>query len=152
MNPLKILNELSLDNLRKKFPSVPEHALPEFNYSDKDANGLTKCLIDFLTLKGHYAVRINTQGQYNERLKAWTKSTTRLCTSDVHSCIFGKHLSVEIKFGKDQLSEHQKATRNDIILSGGFYFVAKNFESFYSWYNELEQALSEKKTPEVVVI
>lgn len=152
MSAIEILNQLAKGDIQAKYPSVPQHALPKFNYSDKDSSGLTKSIIDFLTLKGQYAVRINTQGQYNEGLKVWTKSTTRLGTADIHACIKGKHVSIEVKIGKDKLSEDQIETMASVVKADGLYFVAKSFESFYLWYNEIESSLSKEKRKEAVAV
>ena len=132
---LKELSELSFNALRTKHPAVPEHALVKTKYSDKTANDLTKAIIDCITLGGGYATRVNTQGQYNEKLGKWTKSTTRLGTSDIISLVDSKFIAIEVKIGKDKLSEHQIKTRDEIINSGGFYIVATSFSEFIKWYD-----------------
>jgi hypothetical protein len=85
MNALKELSALAFEAKKAKFSHIPPHAVPRPKYSDKNANELTKSIIDFLKLKGCYAVRINTQGQYQPKLKRFTKSTTQRGTADVHA-------------------------------------------------------------------
>jgi hypothetical protein len=133
MEALKELSRLALDRKRQQHPLFPEHALVKPKYSDKDANGLTKCILDYIRLSGGYAVRINSQGQYNERLGQWTKGTTTRGTADIHACLNGKHLSIEIKVGRDQQSDHQKEAQNEIEQAGGLYFIARNFQAFADW-------------------
>jgi hypothetical protein len=46
---LNVLCELQMEEKRRKYPSTPENYLVKPNYSDKTANGLTKCIISFST-------------------------------------------------------------------------------------------------------
>ena len=50
------------------------------------------------------------------------------------ACIRGKFLSIEVKVGKDKLSEFQVKEKALIEKSGGLYFVAKEMESFTDWF------------------
>lgn len=127
------LTQLALERKKELYPNVPHYALIKPKFSDKDANSLTKCILEYFRLNGGYAVRINTQGQYNEKLGRWTKGTTKRGTADVHACLNGMHYSIEIKIGKDTLSEHQEETQSQVTAAGGNYFVAKDFQSFYDW-------------------
>lgn len=135
MEALKELSRLAGEQDRQRFPNVPEFALPKPKFSDKDSNGLTHCIIEYLRLNKHYATRINTQGQYSEKLKRWIKGNTTKGTADIHACIDGRHASIEIKIGRDTQSDLQKKTQIAIEKAGGLYFVARTFESFYDWYN-----------------
>jgi hypothetical protein len=143
---MKAINELSrlaLEGKRERFPNVPAYGIVIPKYSDKDANGLTKCIIEYFRLHGGYAVRINTQGQYNEKLGKWTKSTTKLGTADIHACLNGIHISIEVKIGKDTLSEYQVKTQDQVKAAGGRYFVAKDFQSFWEWVNQRKESGNE---------
>lgn len=154
MNWKEELKQMKLQELQRKFPAAYEASGGE-DYilkpiSDKTANGLTKCIIDWITLKGGYANRINTQGQarvhkvpryniltgkteYRDSVQ-WTPSTTRIGTPDIDAIIQGKAVKIEVKIGKDKLSEAQKKHLEDIAKAGGLYFVAKDMESFINWY------------------
>ncbi|RAU81974.1 VRR-NUC domain-containing protein [Pontibacter arcticus] len=143
MKALDIIRNLSLERKRERFPNVPAYGIVAPNYSDKDANGLTKCIIDYFRLNGGYAVRINTQGQYNEKLGKWTKSTTKRGTADVHACLNGIHYSIEVKIGRDTLSEYQTETQEQVRAAGGRYYVAKDFQDFYNWINQRREGLNE---------
>lgn len=112
---------------------MPAYGIVTPKFSDKDANGLTRCILEYFTLKGGYAVRINTQGQYNESLGRWTKSTTKRGTADIHACLNGLHYSIEVKIGADKQSDYQKITQLHVQLAGGRYYVAKSFQSFWDW-------------------
>ncbi len=118
-----------------RFPNFPEYALVKPKYCDKTANGLTKCIIKYLRLNGWYAVRINTQGQYNEKLGKWTKCHTTRGTADIHACINGLHLSIEVKIDQDKQSDYQKETQRQIVKARGLYIIAKDFQGFLDWLN-----------------
>src|SRR5690349_4917972 len=63
----QVMKRMKLDNIKAKAPGFFEasggYTMMVKPYSDKTANGLTRCIIDFLAFKGHYANRISTQGQ-----------------------------------------------------------------------------------------
>jgi Holliday junction resolvase-like predicted endonuclease len=94
------------------------------------ANSLTKAIINYITLKGGYAVRINTQGQYDEKRGIWRKSHTRLGTSDVIACYRGQFVSVEVKVGKDRQSPEQVKTEQDVKRAGGLYWMVRTLDEF----------------------
>lgn len=132
---IKYLENLSFE-WKKNNSNMPEYAIPRTKYSDTDTNGLTKCIIDFIRLSGGYAERINTQGQYNEKLGIWTKGNTRKGTADIHACLSGRHLSIEVKKGYDRQSEHQQKIQKEVQRARGIYFIVKDFEQFI---NELKR-------------
>jgi len=134
MKALSHLTGLALEAKRLKCPTIPEFAIPKPKYCDKDANGLTNCIIDFLNIKGHYAVRINTGGIYDANIKGFRTSNTRLGTADIIASINGRHVSIEVKINKDKQSPYQLDTQKDIEKDGGIYFVARSFQSFFDFY------------------
>lgn len=150
MNALKILAELDYNAKRDLYQNVPEYAIAKTKFEDKTANGLTRCILQFLQLKNHWATRINTTGRllqgkeytdvlgHRKQMKStWIKGTTKKGTADIHAVLFGKHASLEVKISRDKMSKHQIATKEQIESSGGLYYVAKDFESFYAWYNRV---------------
>ncbi|QMU30131.1 VRR-NUC domain-containing protein [Adhaeribacter radiodurans] len=133
MEALNELSRLALKRKRQQYPSVPDKGLVTPKYGDKNANELTKAILDYFRLNGGYAVRINSQGQYNEKLGKFTKGTTTKGTADIHGCLDGIHYSIEIKIGADKQSDFQKATQEQVQAAGGYYYIATNFQSFYDW-------------------
>jgi len=121
--------------------------------SEKNTNGLTKIIMKFLKLKGHYANRINTQGQarmgrkivyyeaftnkpvYAEGI-TYTKGTTRRGTPDIDAIIYGKTVKIEVKVGRDSMRDEQWDEKCAIESAGGFYFIARSMQPFYEWYIE----------------
>lgn len=133
MSALKQLTILDLEAKRRKHPNVPEFAVPATKFSDKTANELTKSVIRAIELLGGYATRIQSQGQFDPRTKQWRKGTTRTGTADIHAVIGGAHVSIEIKAGRDRLSQAQRKTAELIQQAGGTYLVVSSFEVFWNW-------------------
>lgn len=135
---LRHLAALALEHNRQRYPNVPEHARPKPKYSDRTANGLTRCIIDYLRFNGHYATRIQSQGQYSPKLDKWVKGKTTKGTADIHAIAHGRHLSIEVKIGRDRQSDHQKEAQRQIENAGGMYFVARDFQSFVDWLHAIK--------------
>ncbi len=151
MKPLDHLKALKLAVLKSEYPNVPDYAIPQPKYSDKSANGLTRCVIDWLQLNGWQAERINTMGRPIDNRKqvtdvvgrkktigsmTWGKSTATRGSADISATIMGRSVKIEIKYGKDRQSADQKKYQNMIERSGGVYIIVKTFDQFYQWYND----------------
>jgi hypothetical protein len=136
LTALDKLDNLSYQKKLEQYPTMPAKAIPRTKYKDSSANDLTKCVIDFLRLKGHYATRIQSQGQ--KRGNVMTYGTTQRGTADVHACINKIHVSLEIKYGKDRQSEVQKQVQQEVEQSGGIYLLIRDFEQFYKFYCEFQ--------------
>jgi hypothetical protein len=151
MKALDILKNLKIEEHKKKFPSIPEYAIPKPKYSDTTANGLTKCIIDFVNMKGYLAERTNTMGRVIDGRKTYTDaigqtktigsmkyipSTGMVGSSDIKVYINGKIIAVEVKM-KDKQSEAQKQYQSRIEQAGGQYWIVRNFEEFYNNYINL---------------
>jgi hypothetical protein len=117
---------------------------------DFNANGVTKGIVNFLTWKGHHANRISTQGQarvkkipkfnilsgklmHLEKM-SFTKSTTKKGTPDISAIVHGWAVMIEVKIGRDVMSEAQVRQKEQIEAAGGLYFIATNMQQFYDWY------------------
>lgn len=137
MNAVNELKEMDLNQKREKYKNVPEYALPKTKIKTSTSNELTQAIIKYLTLKGHFATRVSSAGRYLTREKIYIPSTTRKGTADIHAIVNGKHLSIEVKIGKDKLSEAQKTMKQNIERAGGAYFVSRDFDSFVEFYKTL---------------
>ena len=150
------LVELEKAQIRLKSPTLPEHCFPKCNYSDKDANSLTKCIVDFINLSGYQAERINTMGVYREPKKheqfngtfktlvkgTYTPSTSTKGSADISSTIHGRSVKIEVKYGKDRMSEAQQRYKEDIEKAGGVYFIARTFDEFLEFYDSFIQKVA----------
>lgn len=119
-----------IDQLKANYPNVPEHALPTTRKKRTPANELTYLIIKYVQSLGGQAYRINSGGTFDPRLKKFRYSNMKKGLADIQAIIKGRFIAIEIKIGKDRLSVHQKARRDEIIASGGFFIVAKDFETF----------------------
>ena len=129
------LEQLADEQARRDHPSMrPEHLAPR-KYRDDTANGLTKCINHYLKLKGAFSSRVNNQGVYRDG--RYTRSTARRGLPDILATYKGKSLFIEIKIGKDAMSQHQKQVQQEQQASGGVYYVARNFTDFKQWFDEL---------------
>lgn len=156
MKALDKLKKLALKEVREKYPSVPDHALPIPKFTDKNTNGLTKAIIKWIELNGFQAERVNSMGRQIDKRKTvkdvlgrertigtkkWIKGNTQKGTADISATIKGKSVKIEVKCeatGDNYLSKDQKAYRDKIIQAGGVYVIARTFEGFYQWYNEFD--------------
>lgn len=101
----------------------------------ESANEITRKILKFLDLKKHYCSRIQSQGQYNPTKGRWTKSTVRRGIGDILAIIDGKAVMIEVKAGKDRMSEWQVKTKQDVENSGGIYLVVRSFDDFKNYYD-----------------
>ncbi len=146
---LRNLKALYLEENRRRFPSLPEYARVTPRYSDKTANGLTACIIDFLRLSGHQAERISVTGRYIDNTQIvtdtigrarrigsgrWIKPSMQPGTADISAVINGRGVKIEIKIGSDRQSEAQKEYQKQVEQAGGLYVIARSFPEFITWY------------------
>jgi hypothetical protein len=148
MNAISQLKELAIAHSRTKYPTIPEYARCTRNYSDRTANGLTKCIIDYLNFSGHQAERINSTGRPIDNTKIvkdvlgssrrigsmkWIPGSGTKGTADISATIWGKSVKIEVKM-KDKQSPDQKQYEQSVIRAGGVYWICRSFEEFLSYY------------------
>ena len=140
MKGLKELTELNQMDKARRYPSVPSHALPKSKHSDSTANGLTKAIISWLELNGCWATRVSSAGRYIAQQGKFIPSTTKRGTADIHAVIGGRHVSIEVKVGKDRMSEDQHKVKAAIEKAGGVYFIATDFDKFMTFYKTISES------------
>ena len=144
-----LLKELYLKNNRISYPSLPDYARSTPLFTDKTANGLTRCIITFIALNNGQAERINCTGRViDKRINSidsfgrkctigsqkYIKTSGKRGTADISATVKGRSVKIEVKIGKDRQSEVQKQYQSSIEASGGLYVIAKDFNSFIDWY------------------
>ncbi len=147
---LKILIELSQERNRKKYSLVPAHAMPVPKYEDRTANGLTRCIIDYINILGGQAERISNTGRYIDQTKVvsshigqvrtigsgkWIPGQGTKGTADVSATFQGRSVKVEVKIGADRQSAAQIKYQQSIEEAGGIYIIASTFDRFYTEFN-----------------
>ena len=148
------LKELALIDNRAKYPNLPDYARTIHKYNDRTANGLTRCIIDWLRFNGHQAERISVSGRYIDKSKVvsdcignkrvigsgqWIKPTMQVGTADISATIRGLSVKIEVKIGNDRQSEAQRQYQKQIETAGGVYMVAKTFDDFLEQYLKIVQ-------------
>jgi len=150
---IKELETLAIADNRKKHPTLPDYARCTRKYSDKTANGLTTCIIDFLRFKGWQAERIAVTGRYIDNSKVvtdvtgmrrrigsgkWIPTSGQKGSSDLSAVIAGRSVKIELKVCKgDRQSEAQKEYQRQVEQAGGLYWLVRSFDEFMSFYNSL---------------
>ncbi|GAB3639718.1 VRR-NUC domain-containing protein [Spirosoma arcticum] len=128
------LNTLADQHKAQRSPNFPAKYIPRSKYNDRDANGLTKCIVDFCNLTGHFATRLQSTGTYRADVNKYIPSQQRAGLPDVFAVIEGRAVFVEVKHGFDRLSEVQNETISDLQRAGASVYIARDFQSFYNWF------------------
>ena len=128
---------------------MPTEYVVRTKYIDTTANGLTKCVIDYINFIGGQAERISNTGRYIDESRIVTdvlgnrkkigtgkyiKGTGTNGTADISATFKGKSIKIEIKI-KDKQSEAQKEYQQAIERAGGIYFICHNFDEFLEKFN-----------------
>ena len=145
------LKKLYMEDNRRHYPNLPEYARSLPRYTDKDANGLTRCVIDYINLNGYQAERIANMGRPVDESKVytdvignhrriggvkWIPGQGTAGTADISATIAGRAVKVEVKIGRDRQSEAQKKYQDKIERAGGVYLLVHTFDEFMTWYKE----------------
>jgi len=151
MTAIKQLKELALAHSRDRHPTLPESARCTRNYTDKTANGLSKCITDFLQFSGHQCERIAVTGRYIDNSKVvtdtlgfkkrigsgkWIKGSMQPGSADLSAVIWGRAVKIEVK-KRDKQSEAQKKYQEQIERAGGLYWLVRSFDEFLKLYNNM---------------
>lgn len=146
---LKLLNQLAFDAMRFRYPLIRPELLAPPKFSDKTANKLTQCIIQWIRLHGYQAENINVTGRQIDRRKIvsdclgnqrqigtlkWIKTSGTRGSADLHATINGKSVKIEVKVGRDKQRPDQIKYQRSIESAGGIYFIATTFQQFYEWY------------------
>ena len=116
---------------------MPIHALtPVKKFKDTTANELTKAITAYIRLTGNYAERINNTGIFDSKTGKWRKGGTRRGIADIMASKVVQHngrsfsimVAIEVKVGKDVMSEYQKKIQDEVTKSGGVYIIAKTWD------------------------
>lgn len=144
------LEQLLWEDDCRKHPHVDCKFIARKKFRDDTANGLTKCIVEFLNLSGCLAERINSTGRYQDRSKTyedvmgkvrtigsgqWLPTSGMKGTADISATIAGRSVKIEVKM-KDRQSEDQKRYQQRIEAAGGTYLIVRSFTELYEWYNE----------------
>ena len=93
-------------------------------------NSLTTAIINYLNASHHFAWRNNTTGVYDPTKKIFRKHHGLKGIADILGIHrdTGKIICIEVKTGKDKMSEWQKSFQSEINNRGGIYIIAKKLD------------------------
>jgi len=129
---------LENDLMAKKKAKHPDNPYPvKTIFRDDSATGLTKCICKWLEMHGHFSARINTTGTYNQKLGKWIHSGSKKGMADITAVINGKHISIEIKAGRDVPRPEQLKVKQEVEAAGGVYIFVRSFDDFLTQINEM---------------
>ncbi len=126
--------------------------VPKTKFVDTTANGLEKCICAYIKLNGGMAERRKNTGRYIDNSKIVTDitgaqrvigkgkyipGTGRNGTSDVSGIWKGKPIAIEVKIGKDRMSQAQIEYKEDFEKAGGIFIIAKTFTQFVEELNKV---------------
>lgn len=134
---IKLLEQLATEEARQKHPNIDPVYLAPRLFRDDTANSLTASIVKYIALKGGFASRVNNAGVYNQKLGKYLPATSRKGLPDILATYHGKSLFIEVKIGRDRMSDYQEKVKADQERSGGLYFIAHNFTEFKLWFDQL---------------
>ena len=156
---LKQLSDLEHERACLRSPSMPRDYVPRHKYIDNTANGLTRCVVDWINFNGGQAERISTTGRVIDNSKVvtdvmgstrkigsskWIKGTGRNGSADISSTIpvtiAGQKVGISAKWEvkqKDTQRKEQIEYQQEVENAGGHYFIVHDFEEFMFYYNGL---------------
>ena len=147
------LERLAFEDKHKRMPEIPVEWLAQPKFKDNSANSLTQATIAYIKLIGGQAERISTTGRMINNTKTFTNvigqtrqigsakyipGTSTKGSADISATLKGRSVKIEVKFGKDKMSEHQREYQKSIEFAGGVYLIARNFEQIK---NEIDNLL-----------
>lgn len=102
------------------------------------ATKLTNQVIDFVYRKKGYAWRASSTGVFDQKAGAY-RTAAKKGVADILCCIppAGQLVAIEIKIGKDRLSDEQIGFLKNIKNVGGRAFVVFDFEQFKNEWEKL---------------
>lgn len=100
---VKILESLADAEARRLHPGNP--GLCPRKFKDNTANHLTRCICEYIRLRGGFASRINNQGTYLRKLGRYIPTTSRKGLPDVLATYKSRSLFIEVKYGAELVLE-----------------------------------------------
>ena len=134
---LKQLEELCFKAKQARYPNNPAVIKP--SYRDDTANELTRSIIAWMKLNGHFSARVNVTGIYDSKLGRYRRSGGRKGLADIQSVINGGHVSIEIKIGRDKLRPDQLKVKDEIERAGGIYITVSSFDDFLEKIKQIQK-------------
>lgn len=110
----------------------------EHKFDDKTANSLTKLIMTWLKLNGHFAARINSGAVFDRRLGVYrANSGATVGMADINAVVKGKSVSIEVKIARDKIRDSQLKVKSEIESAGGVYIIVRSFDDFRQQFENI---------------
>ncbi len=86
---------------------------------------------------GCIAYRVNNVGIWDAAKGVYRAGNTAKGLPDIIAIIRGRFVGIEVKAGKDKLSEHQQHRKFEIERAGGIYFEARSTDDFLKFLTSI---------------
>ena len=100
-----------------------------------NATQLTNQIINFIYERGGFAWRAQSTGLYDAS-RGGFRTAPKKGVSDILAVFKGLPIAIEVKIGKDKLSDEQDGFLKNFTHAGGMATVAKSFEEFVRWWED----------------
>jgi hypothetical protein len=145
MKPLAILNAMIYIRKVRASGTMPVRYVLKPSFKQNGSNETEKSIVAFIEEMGgiaertkvmgrkvgHDVVQADVMGKVTQVSKArWIRSTGKKGSADVHATYKGKSYSIEVKYGKDRMSDYQRNYASKFEKAGGIYMIAKDFDSW----------------------
>lgn len=131
---IKHLQSLEIAHRSAASPGMPDKYIIPTKYKDNTANGLTKCVIDWLRFNNCQAERVTSAGRVIKTVEKVStgfgllnKPGTKYIpgsgtngTADISATINGRSVKIEVKIGRDKQSPAQVAYQKSVEQSGDY--------------------------------
>ena len=101
------------------------------------ANRITANVVRAINMQsGCVAYRVNNVGVWDEKKQIHRGGNTEKGLPDVWACLRGEFVVFEVKAGKDKLSIHQLARKQEIERAKGVFVEVRSTDAFLSWFRD----------------
>lgn len=100
----------------------------------ESANLLTRRIVAYVRANGGFATRLASTGTYRADLKKFVSSQQLAGLPDVLACVNGQFVGIEVKVGRDTLSDAQKQTHKALSDAGAWIYTCRSFDAFETWF------------------
>lgn len=123
------LTALQSKRLDKKVKALPKA---------ETAARITQNILRMVNMQpGCTAYRINNVGVWDEAKQIHRRGGTKKGISDISATIRGRACWIEVKAGKDVMSDDQIYFQDDQRRAGALCFVARSSDEFARWFTEI---------------
>lgn len=104
------------------------------------ANRITANVIRAINMRpGCVAYRVNNVGVWDATKGVHRRGNTEKGLPDIFAVIKGRFAGIEVKAGRDKMSNEQLQRKFEIERAGGLYFEARSTDDFLNWLTKILQ-------------